>query len=137
MSYVIALDLKGHLVELTGSFPTYQDILEYLHKWYNSFNELTIYIIDYANGLNNDPIDGGLYKYNMDIYYACEDGIYHKEQYEEIDAGLGVKEIGNTYLVNIDLLPLSLKNDGELVELAIEKWFNSMNNSIPKPIWLI
>ena len=91
MSYVIALDLKGHLVELSGSFPTHQAVLEYLHK----------------------------------------------EHYDEIDQGQGLKEIGSTYLVNIDLLPLPLKNDGELVELAIEKWFNSMDNSVPKPIWLI
>ena len=46
MSYVIALDLKGHLVELSGSFPTYQAVLEYLHKWYNNYNELTVYIMD-------------------------------------------------------------------------------------------
>ena len=137
MSYVIALDLKGHLVELSGSFPTHQAVLEYLHQYYNSYNELTVYIMDYANGLDEDPIGGGIYDYNMDTYYACEDGIYHKEHYDEIDQGQGLKEIGSTYLVNIDLLPLPLKNDGELVELAIEKWFNSMDNSVPKPIWLI
>lgn len=137
MSYVLALDLKGHLVELNGIFPTHQAVLEYLNNHYKSYNELTVYIMDYANGLDEDPIGGGVYTYNMDTYYACEDGIYHKDQYEEIDGGLGIKEIGSTWLVNNDLLPLPLKNDGELVELAIENWFNSMDNSISKPIWLI
>lgn len=136
MFYKLAIDLKGHLVEIEGKWDTRKEILHYLHTWYNSYKDLNTYIIEYEN-LGEDPVYGEKYIYNLDKYYACEDGVYYEEHYNEIDQGTGTKEIGNTYLVNIDLLPLSLKNDGELVELAIEKWFNSMNNSIPKPIWLI
>lgn len=140
MSHVIALDLNGHLVEIKGSFETYIDAIKYLHKWYKSYRDLNIYIIHYED----DKADGGTrYKYNLDTYYSCEDGVYYEEHYDEIDQDQGVKEIGSTYLVNIDLLPQDLKDDGELVELAIEKWIDShlyspkVNPATLKPIWLI
>ena len=134
MNYVIALDLQGLLVELRNNFDSYTKARQYLHDNYKSFKDLKPYIIEYDG---DRAIYGSPYKFNVSTYYACEDGIYHKEHYDEIDQGQGLKEIGSTYLVNIDLLPLPLKNDGELVELAINKWFNSMDNSIPKPIWLL
>lgn len=137
MSYIIALDLKGHLVELRHDFATLEEVIQYLHKHYKSFNELELYIIYYTNGLEYDPTYGTPYKYNMDTYYVCEDGVYYEEHYHEIDQGQGVKEIGSTYLVNTDLLPQDLKDDGELVEIAIEKWFNSMDSKNNKPNWLI
>lgn len=136
MSHVIALNLNGHLVETKGSFETYLDAIKYLHKWYNSYKDLDIYIVHYTDEI----AEGGThYKFNIDIYYSCEDGVYYKEHYDEIDGGLGTKEIGSTYLVNNDLLPQDLKDDGELIEIAIEKWVNShLNNSAPpKPMWLI
>lgn len=136
MSHVIALNLKGHLVELKGFFETYIDTIEYLHKWYNSYKDLDVYIIHYTTFL---MADGGThYKFNMDTYYSCESGVYSKEYYEELDEGRGAIEIGTTYLVNIDLLPQELKEDSKLVEIAIEKWINShLTSSSIKPIWLI
>lgn len=139
MSHVIALNLNGHLVEIKGSFESYIDAIKYLHKWYKSYRDLDVYIIHYSEGLDEDPTYGSPYRFNMDIYYSCEDGVYYEASYHELDQGLGLKEIGKTYLVNYDLLPQNLKEDNELVELAIEKWINShyeLSNP-PKPIWLI
>lgn len=136
MSHVIALDLNGHLVEIKGSFETYIDAIKYLHNWYNSYKDLNVYIIHYTDEI----ADGGSrYQFNMSTYYSCEDGIYYEEHYDEIDQGQGLKEIGSTYLVNNDLLPQDLKDDGELVEITIEKWINEhyTNSNPPKPIWLI
>lgn len=138
MKYVIALDLKGHLVELNGSFDTEIEAIKYLHKWYESFKDLKLYIIEYGNGIENDPTYGTPYQFNMSIYYSCEDGVYYEEHYNELDNGLGLKEIGESFLVNNDLLPSEMKEDNELVEKAIESWINSyLNNHKTKPEWLI
>ena len=139
--FVLALDLSGHLVEIQGSFESYIDLIKYLHKWYKSYKDLSLYVVCYDNGINNDPTGGNKYEFNMDTYYSCEDGVYYEEHYDEI--GQGVKEIGSRFLVNNDLLPQDLQEDGELVEIAIEKWINShlsspkVNPATVKPIWLI
>lgn len=141
--FVLALDLSGHLVEIQGSFESYIDLIKYLHKWYKSYKDLSLYVVCYDNGINNDPTGGNKYEFNMDTYYSCEDGVYYEEHYDEIDQGQGVKEIGARFLVNNDLLPQDLQEDGELVEIAIEKWINShlsspkVNPATVKPIWLI
>ena len=89
------------------------------------------------------PDYGSPYKFNMSTYYSCEDGVYYEEHYDEIDGGLGVKEIGSVLLVNNDLLPSEMKEDGELVEKALEDWVNShltnpkVNPATVKPNWLI
>ena len=73
----------------------------------------------------------------MDTYYACEDGVYTKEAYDEIDEGLGIKEIGATYLVNIDLLPEEFKDNPSQVSLAIERWIYNFKFKNTKPNWLV
>ena len=139
MFYKIALDLKGHLVELEGFFNTSEEVISYLGHWYNSYKDLNVYIMEYINKEDLNPVYGSPYKFNISIYYYCEDGVYHEEQYHELDQGLGIKEIGSTYLVNNDLLPLDLREDGELIESAIENWIDLFYKEPKpeKPIWLI
>ena len=140
MNYVIALDLQGLLVELRNNFDSYTKARQYLHKHYKSFKELKPYIIEYDG---DRTIYGSPYKFNVSTYYSCEDGVYYEEHYDEIDGGLGVKEIGSVLLVNNDLLPSEMKEDGELVEKALENWVNShltnpkVNPATVKPNWLI
>ena len=68
----------------------------------------------------------------------------HTNEYVALrERGLGVKEIGSVLLVNNDLLPSETKEDGELVEKALENWINShltnpkVNPATVKPNWLI
>ena len=140
MNYVIALDLQGLLVELRNNFDSYTKARQYLHDNYKSFKDLKPYIIEYDG---DRAIYGSPYKFNVSTYYSCEDGVYYEEHYDEIDGGLGVKEIGSVLLVNNDLLPFLMKKDGELVEKALEDWVNShltnpkVNPATVKPNWLI
>ena len=141
MKYVIALALPGGLLaELRGYHDSYRETLQYLHKHYKSFKDSEVYIIHY----DGDHADyGSPYKFNVSTYYSCEDGVYYEEHYDEIDGGLGVKEIGSVLLVNNDLLPSEMQEDGELVEKALEDWVNShltnpkVNPATVKPNWLI
>lgn len=136
MKYVIALDFQGHLVELRTDFDSYTELRQYLHDHYEAFKDLKIYIIEYDG---DKATYGSPYKFNISTYYSCESGVYHKEHYEELDEGKGVIEIGSTYLVNNDLLTTDLKDDDELVEIAIEKWLSRhYKDARPlKPSWLI
>ena len=140
MNYVIALDLQGLLVELRNNFDSYTKARQYLHDNYKSFKDLKPYIIEYDG---DHAIYGFPYKFNVSTYYSCEDGVYYEEHYDEIDGGLGVKEIGSVLLVNNDLLPSGMQEDGELVEKALEDWVNShltnpkVNPATVKPNWLI
>ncbi len=142
MIYTLALDLNGHLVEIKETFESKLELLKYLHKHYKSYKDLELYIIEYEDKeklKNNIPEIGYHYTYNIDTYYSCEDGVYYEEHYHEIDQDTGTKEIGEVLLVNRDLLSQDLKDDGELIELAIKKWINCHYESSKssKPIWLI
>lgn len=132
--HVIAIDINGLLLEINNKFNTYKDLLQYLHNHWKQLKDQKLYTVEYQDDV---AISGTFYKYNLDSFYSCEDGIYYSEQFDEIDQGLGIKEIGTIYLVNNDLVPKNL--DTENVELEIEKYINKFyTNSTPeKPSWLI
>lgn len=132
--HVIAIDINGLLLEINNKFVEYQDVLQYLHNHWKELKDQKLYTIEYQDDV---AINGTIYKYNLDSFYSCEDGIYYSEQFNEIDQGLGIKEIGTIYLVNTDLVPDDM--DTETIELEIEKYINQFytNSNSPKPNWLI
>ena len=134
-----------YIIANANGYNTIEEVKQGIEKHYqefkNKFSDVEIYLELKSMKelvLNGEYLYPNIILPLIDIYYSCEDGVYYEETFNELDEGLGLKEIGQTYYVDTDLLPDDLQNDNELVEKAIEQWLDKHYVAIqPKLEWLL
>lgn len=88
------------------------------------------------NSINLVKHDAHVHTRNHQLikFYATESGVMSEMQYDELDEGYGLIELGLTYLVNFSQLPDELKVDDDYIADEIERFIYTNTD---KPDWLI
>ena len=67
-------------------------------------------------------------------YMVCESGIYSQDQYNDLDEGRGVLEIGQIIYVDVEIVPEDLMEDDETLVKHIHDY---LHGKIEKPLWIV